>query len=277
MNKNLNSYQNNIYSQFGEDGIIQRIFETFPTTGEQWCVEFGAWDGIHLSNTHHLIKDKHWKGILIEGKKSRFKQLAKNFKNNSNVQLLNKFVSFEGENSLDKILHQTSIPKDFDLLSIDIDGNDYHVWDSLLDYRPKVVVIEFNPSIPSDIYFVQERKQSVNHGNSLLSMVTLAKSKGYELIATTKCNAFFVEQVYYPLFGIEDNSIKSMWKGFKVPRVFQLYDGTIVLSDEFKLFWSGTKVKKNKLQVLPKYLRFYDVNSSLRFKIRKFILKYFLK
>jgi hypothetical protein len=275
MNKNLNSYQNNIYSQFGEDGIIQRIFEILPTTGEQWCVEFGAWDGIHLSNTHHLIKDKHWKGILIEGKKSRFKQLAKNFKNNSNVQLLNKFVSFEGEHSLDKILHQTSIPKDFDLLSIDIDGNDYHVWDSLLDYRPKVVVIEFNPSIPSDIYFVQERKQSVNHGNSLLSMVTLAKSKGYELIATTKCNAFFVVEAYYPLFDIEDNSINSLWKGFKVPRVFQLYDGTIVLSDEFKLFWSGTKVKKNKLQVLPKYLRFYDVNSSLRFKIRKFILKYF--
>ena len=146
MNKNLNSYQNNIYSQFGEDGIIQRIFEILPTTCEQWCVEFGAWDGIHLSNTHHLIKNKHWKGILIEGKKSRFKQLAKNFKNNPNVQLLNKFVSFEGENSLDKILYKTSIPTDFDLLSIDIDGNDYWITQKVLEVcKPDIIVVELNP------------------------------------------------------------------------------------------------------------------------------------
>lgn len=69
MIKNLNSYQKNIYSQFGEDGIIQRIFEILPVTDEKWCVELGAWDGIYLSNTHHLIKNKQWNGVLIEGKK----------------------------------------------------------------------------------------------------------------------------------------------------------------------------------------------------------------
>ncbi len=274
MNKNLNSARQNIYSQFGEDGIINRIFEIIPTEKKSWCVEFGAWDGIHLSNTHNLIKHNGWNGILIEGKKSRFKKLIKNYLNNSNVILLNKYVSFEGENSLDTILNATEIPVDFDLLSIDVDGNDYHIWNSLSRYRPKVVIIEFNPTIPRDIHFVQARDQSVNHGNSILSIVTLAKSKGYEMIAATKCNAFFVEKAFYPLFDIENNDIDAMWKGFKVPRIFQLYDGTIVLSDEFKLAWSGNTVKKNKLQIIPAYLRFYDSKTTFRFKFRKLLLKY---
>lgn len=189
--------------------------------------------------------------------------------------MLNKFVSFEGENSLDNILNQTFIPNDFDLLSIDIDGNDYHIWDSLSNYRPTVVVIEFNPMIPSDIYFVQERNNSVNQGNSIRSIVTLANFKGYELIATTQCNVFFVKKEFYSLFDIQDNSIDRMWKGIKSPRIFQLYDGTILLSDEFVLQWSKINIKKNRLQVIPKFLRFYDITSSFRVKIRRYILKYF--
>jgi hypothetical protein len=191
--------------------------------------------------------------------------------------LLNTYVSFEGRNKLDDLLENTPIPKNFDLLSIDVDGNDYHIWNSLMNYRPKAVIIEFNPTIPSDICFIQERSQSVNHGNSLLAIVRLAKLKGYELIATTKCNAFFVEQGYYPLFGIADNTINALSKPFKTPRIFQLYDGTIVLSDEFNLVWSKKKVNKYKLQMIPRYLRFYDVNTTFRYKIRKFILNYFYR
>jgi hypothetical protein len=118
---------------------------------------------------------------------------------------------------------------DFDLLSIDIDGNDYHVWDTVKTYKPRLVIIEFNPTIPSDIEFVQEKNNSINHGNSLLSLVKLGKSKGYELIATTYCNGFFVEKEFFDLFKIEDNSIDSLWKNPEAPRIFQLYDGTLML------------------------------------------------
>src|SRR5579872_1690072 len=96
----------------------------------------------------------------------------------------------------------TPIPRDFDLLSIDIDGNDYHAWAAVKTYRPKAVVIEFNPTIPNEVDFVQEPVTHLNHGASLAALVRLAREKGYELVSTTLNNAFFVEQKYFSRFNI---------------------------------------------------------------------------
>jgi hypothetical protein len=255
MNFKLNNAKLNYFSQFGEDGIIERIFEILPVNENRWCVEFGAWDGIHLSNTHHLISQKNWQAVLIEGDKKRFKQLTKNYLNNTKTTLVNQFVSFQGKHTLDNILKETRIPVDFDLLSIDIDGNDYHIWESLIYYSPEVVIIEFNPTIPNDIEFIQERNLSIQHGSSLLSIIKLGKRKGYELIATTKCNAFFVKKTHYELFNIKNNSIECMWKEFKTTRIYQLYDGTLVADNEFILHWKNKKVSKFDIQVIPKYIK----------------------
>ena len=261
----------NVSSQFGEDGIIQRIFEILPKQEVYWCVEFGAWDGKFLSNTYELISSHGWSGVLIEGNKSKFPQLQKTYAGNNNVTLINKLVQFEGTDTLDNILAQTKIPADFDLLSIDIDGNDYHVWDSLQKYFPRIVIVEFNPSIPGDVEFVQQKKFSINHGNSLLSMIKLGKSKGYEIIATTACNAFFVKKEYFDLFEIADNSISEIWETEKeAPRVFQLYDGTLVLTEEFTMIWGKDKVDKYDLQKYPRFVRhFGDSTSGKGLKVLK--------
>jgi hypothetical protein len=211
MNKQMNrastwllEFKRNVHSQTGEDGIIQEILEVLPCNNN-WCVEFGAWDGLFLTNTRHLIESKGFSAVLIEADKKRFHELQRNYSQN-NVTTINRFVGFEEGDNLDQILSDTPIPYDFDILSIDIDGNDYHVWKCVSKYRPKVVVIEFNPTIPTHIRFVQPADPSINQGASLLSLVELGKEKGYELVSVLPFNAFFVREEYYSLFQLESNA-----------------------------------------------------------------------
>lgn len=216
----------NVYSQFGEDGVIEKIFEVVGATN-RWCVEFGAWDGVYLSNTCHLIRDLGWSGVLIEGSPSKFEELKANYEGNDRVHPILGIVGFErGKDSLDDHLATTPCPLDLDLVSIDIDGADYFVWQSLKRYRPRVVVIEFNPSIPNDVVFVQDKDMAIHQGASLAAMVELGKRKGYELVATTNGNGFFVEESLFPLFGIEDNSVDAMRENV-IGRIFHGYDGTV--------------------------------------------------
>jgi hypothetical protein len=254
----FSSLKKNVKSQYGEDGILEKIFEIIPTS-DKWCVEFGAWDGQFLSNTWNFINNFSWSAVLIECDKKRYQELFKYYKNNSKVFGINRFVNFDGPDNLDNILSETSVPLDFDLLSIDIDGNDYHIWASLQKYQPKVVIIEYNPTIPNDIRFVQERNFKVNQGVSLSALVELGKIKGYEFIACTTTNAIFVRDSFYPLFNITDNSINTL-KRYDPElecRLYQLYDGTIIYEGNSTHCWTGYKIRKNKLQVLPKLLRNY--------------------
>lgn len=254
--QDLISYKKNVFSQFGEDGVIDKVFRILKSDKEKWCVEFGAWDGISYSNTHSLIKNKGWNGVLIEVNKTRFNELLNTYLNSKKVVCLNKFVGFKGNNRLDKILANTKIPEEFDLLSIDIDGNDFYIWEGLKRYKPKVVLIEFNPTIPHDIEFVQSKDFGVFQGSSLLSLVKLAKSKRYELIATTDANAIFVRRKYYKLFKIKDNRPEVLHNNEKyLTKMFQLFDGTIVISGCQRLLWHGVNFAQDEMQVLPKVLR----------------------
>jgi len=268
-NKLLNQYKKNItsYSQFGEDGedgILQKIFEILGVK-KGWCVEFGALDGKHHSNTWYLLHNKEWSGVLIEADMMYFRKLEDVYREDKRVTCLNEFITFEGNSSLDAILSRTSLPRDYDLLSIDIDGNDYHIWDSSDTYIPKVIIIEFNPSIPNDIEFVQPKDMRVNQGSSLLSIVKLGKAKGYKLIATTGWNAFFVKQELYSRFGINDNSINTLHTNHQYEtRLFQLFDGTLVLDGCKKLLWHNREIDPEAIQVLPQSKRKYPARISDR-------------
>jgi hypothetical protein len=258
----LIKFRKNIYSQFGEDGILEQTFKKIK--GNKWCLEFGAWDGKHFSNTHNLIKNKGWKGVLIEPNSARFKDLCSTYQDNKKVTCLKRFVSFQGRDSLDNILKETKIPLELDLLSIDIDGNDYHVWKFLKKYSPRIVVIEFNPTIPHDVEFVQTKDFGVNQGTSLLYLMKLGKEKGYELIAATDTNAFFVRKIFYPFFNIKNNSPSVLHNNSKYEtKFFQLYDGTIVLKGCKKLLWHGVKIDNETIQVLPKFLRKFPGKSVI--------------
>ena len=246
----------NVHSQHGEDGIIEACLELLPDpTG--WCVEFGAWDGIYLSNTCNLIENRDYSAVLIEGGETKFEDLVSNFSQNDRVFPVCAFVGFEGERTLDRLLRPTPIPRDFDLLSIDIDGYDYHVWEAVEDYRPRLVIIEFNQTIPTEVEFINPRDESIRQGSSLLAMCRLGKVKGYELVATTESNAVFVDQLYFHLFGIEDNSPRALRPNeSKVTHIFLGYDGTVFSSGYRRLYWfHEMPFNEKRIQQLPKYFR----------------------
>jgi hypothetical protein len=92
----LNDFKYDVYSQNGEDGIIEEIINRLPNDKlDYWCVEFGAWDGVYLSNTCNLIRHSNYKAVLIEADKKRYTQLLGNFPSD-NVIKLNKWINFEG-------------------------------------------------------------------------------------------------------------------------------------------------------------------------------------
>lgn len=254
---NLLNYRNNVFSQCGEDGVLERIFEVLHVR-RGTCVEFGAWDGKHFSNTCNLIQNHGWSGVMIEGSPAKFRTLQENYRARPDVILMNRLVDFEGPNCLDELLQDTPLANDFDLLSIDIDGNDYHILDSLNRYRPKVIVTEFNPTIPSHVEFVQARDMSVNQGSSVLSFTKLAAQKGYELVCCTDWNAIFVDRPYFALFGISDNTPATLWQvKDHLTSLFILYDGTIKLAGNTSLLWHPGRIEEEKIQVLPQHARVF--------------------
>ena len=134
MNQNnpLSSFSENVYSQFGEDGIIREILKRLRTHVEldSWCVEFGAWDGVFSSNTCRLIREDGFSAVLIEGDKEKAGILETNFPQDE-VHKICRFIHFQGPDTLEATLSRTPIPDNFDFLSIDVDGVDYHIFESM--------------------------------------------------------------------------------------------------------------------------------------------------
>jgi hypothetical protein len=271
----LREFRANITSRQGEDGIIAEIFKRIGARNK-WCVEFGALNGKHDSNVWTLIANEEWSGVLIEADRTYYEKLVETYSGMSRAICLNLFISFEGENELDAVFARTPLPKDFDLLSIDIDGNDYHVWDSLAQYRPRVVAIEFNPTIPNDISFVQPRDMAVQQGSSLLALTQLAKRKGYELVEVTGANAFFVDSSAAPLLGLKNSSLEALHPETEYyTRIFQLYDGTLVLDGYKELMWHRRAIAEEDIQVLAPGARVYPAGISARSPVRN--VKYWVR
>jgi hypothetical protein len=254
-NRWLLDFAANVNSQNGEDGILAKVLEVIGVSNG-WCVEFGAWDGRHLSNTYSLISDRGFSAVVIEGSTRRFRDLVATFRDNSRVTTVNSYVGFTAADGLDSILARTSIPPDFDVLSVDIDGNDYHVWRAVTLYTPKVVLIEYNPTIPSAVEFVQPADMAINQGSSMLSLSLLAREKGYELVAATEHNCFFVKSQFFHLFGIDDNSVAAIRPDEAlVTYIFNGFDGTVFVRGYGRLAWHGIPYRESKVQQIPRVLR----------------------
>ncbi len=185
--EDLLTHRYNVFSQNGEDGIIKYIFEKIGS-GSSICCEFGAWDGIHLSNCRDLIL-QGWTAVLIEGDKNRYHRLTRTYADTPSVKPVHRFVD-TAQNRLDEILREVNIVS-LDLLSVDIDGLDYQIFESL-DIRPRVICIEVGGGHdPRSLAFVPISIAKNNVGQPLTLFEQLAKKKGYSLVCYTG-NAFFV-------------------------------------------------------------------------------------
>jgi len=250
----LLDFARNFHSQAGEDGVIERALDVLGDRNG-WCVEFGAWDGEHLSNTKRLIDERGFSAVLIEGDAARHRALVERTRSNPKVIALKRMVGFGPEDGLDSILRGTPIPKDFDFLSIDIDGNDYHAWSAVRQYEPKLVCIEFNPTIPNEVHFVQPADPAVAQGSSLRALTELAAEKGYELVAVTAHNAIFVRARDFARFGIDDNRPETLREDLsEVTQIFCGFDGTVMITGGGRLPWHNLRYRALVRQ-MPRFLR----------------------
>jgi hypothetical protein len=202
---NLNKFEWRFFSQNGEDGIIDAIFRIIGTTN-RFCVEFGVQNGREC-NTRFLIERRFWNYLLMDSASS----LPSNIRQ--------EFITAENVN---QVFQRHGVPKEFDLLSIDIDSNDYWVWKALTEFSPRVVVIEYNASIPA------EESRTIPYdpdavwdgttyfGASLLALKNLGEAKGYELITCDSrgVNAFFLRRDVLP----DDYRSKEIHEIYRPPR-----------------------------------------------------------
>lgn len=188
-------YAKSYYSQNGEEGILEFIFEKIGMTNKH-CVEFGAGDGVTISNTYYFHQKYGFIRTLIEGNKHTLSQ-----KRTSEL-FVESLVTSDNINTL--IEH---VPDTYDLLSIDIDGDDYWVWKNMKK-KARVVILEYHAGIPNDIpVAIIESKGEVNsqnfagpqgmtfngyYGANLKAFYRLAEELGYKFVTTISDNAIFV-------------------------------------------------------------------------------------
>jgi hypothetical protein len=209
----MKNFENKIYSQNGEDGIISYIFEKIGTTNKV-AVEIGVTDGgSGTQNNTRLLAENGWKTFWFDLKVPEYTPKNCTF---SNQKLTRDNVSEEFESA--------GVPTDFDLLSIDIDSNDYYLRSALSSYNPRVYIMEYNGYYNSQSKYIMPYdenyswKGKTNFGASLLSYKQQADQLGYDLIycESRGINAFFVrkdlnlfekksiEEIYVNLYKVKN-------------------------------------------------------------------------
>ncbi len=243
----LNDYAKSVTSQYGEDGMIHEIFRRLPgDDSARWCVEFGAWDGKHLSNSWSLWNQLGWHAVLIEGEKSRLDALARSTAEMPTVETILAYVANAGPNSLDSLLKSSEIPADFDVLSIDIDGDDYWIWEGLNEYSPKVVVIEYNESFPASLSFVQEPGDYC--GSSARAIYDLGLNKGYSLVALTRANLIFIRNDLVATTNLAARELDEVFDGSAVPVVYSDFAGKHHFTQVGPWGFTGVETKQGRLK-----------------------------
>ena len=182
----------NVYSQFGEDGLIAAVFDRIGTTNRH-CFEVGAYDGTACSNARALT-DQGWAACLIEKDDERYAKLEAMYADNGSVPTVHGCV-FPW--TIDDILDTAGCPVDMDLGVIDIDEQDFWVWAGMQRHIPRVMLVEFAaykprwqiPMIRSD-----EGEPDIRVQAGLGHILALGVAKGYVALAQTVCNVLFVRK-----------------------------------------------------------------------------------
>ena len=234
----INLHEKKIYSQNGEDGILEFIFSKIGITNK-FSVEFGVGNGFEC-NTVYLLEKKNWTGLMMDygaDQDIQWKGVMKKAWSNKNIGFsdnIKKYVRFSKKiikhrersihfkldikneritaGNIENLFKKYQVPENFDLLSIDIDYNDYWVWKAICDFHPRVLVIEFNSSIPPNEskvvpYDPNAMWDGTNYfGASLLALKNLSLEKNYTLLGCDNngINAFFCRSDLVKNFKIKD-------------------------------------------------------------------------
>jgi len=197
---NLSDYEFRITSQFGDDGIIQFLVSNLEIENKTF-VEFGV-ENYTESNTRFLLMKDNWTGLVIDGTDANIKYIKKDKYWRHDLRAVCAFITKDNINSL---IENSGISGEIGLLSVDIDGNDYWVWQSISVINPVIVVSEYNALFGKNPYSIPYeedfdfRKKHYSHlywGASLTALNYLAEKKGYSFVGCNQAgvNAYFVRK-----------------------------------------------------------------------------------
>jgi hypothetical protein len=207
-----------VHSQFEEDGILLYIFSIIGTTNKR-VIEICAGDGFECMATN-LIVNHGWYGLLFDGDEELVKRGTKFFADNPSTWLyppIYKQAWLTREN-IDQLIEENGFVGEIDLLSLDMDGNDYYIMEAIKVVKPRVIICETQNVIPSDLaltipYKSDFIKKEGSHPDfssvSLLAMKKLLNKKGYRLIGSHRLgfNAIFmlngIGTEYFPEVTVE--------------------------------------------------------------------------
>ncbi len=196
----LNSHEFNVFSQSGQDGIIDEILRRIGTTNKL-CVEFGVGAGGGFENNSTYLLAQGWKGCWIEADGVAVERIKQQMDFLISADRLKLLLSTVTVANIAGLFKQLEIPTEFDLLSIDIDSFEFWVWRALSSYRPRVIVVEYNSFLPASADWVLPyepdvvlKTGSIEFGASLKALARLGEEMGYRLVGCdlTGSDAFFV-------------------------------------------------------------------------------------
>ncbi|PKR47895.1 hypothetical protein [Thalassospira povalilytica] len=198
----LCEYEWKVFSQWGEDGIIQFLISEIEIEHHTF-IEFGV-EAFFESNCRYLLQGCDWQGFVIDGSQKNIARLRQSdLYWRHDLQSVAAFVDKDNINSL---LTGSGFDRDLGVLSIDLDGNDYHILEAINCFEPRIIICEFNPyfgreravSVPYDPKFYRTEKHYSNlyFGASLKAFIHLLEGRGYRLIGTGAMggNAYFVRK-----------------------------------------------------------------------------------
>lgn len=199
--ENLQEAEFTVFSQFGDDGIIQYLIANTEVTAASF-VEVGVED-YKESNTRFLLTNNNWKGLVIDSSTPAVKSIREDpIYWRHDLTAVAQFITAENINAT---LRENGWAGELGLLSIDIDGNDYWIWKELEVVKPDIVVVEYNSlfgktravTVPYDPEFRRTKAHHSNlyYGSSLKALDLLARDKGYGFVGSNSAgnNAYFVK------------------------------------------------------------------------------------
>ncbi|MFT4802912.1 MAG: hypothetical protein ACJA2S_001325 [Cyclobacteriaceae bacterium] len=213
--KSIHLAEFKVFSQWGDDGIIQYLIRKIPSIKRSF-IEFGV-ENYKEANTRFLLMNNNWRGLVMDGDVENINSIV-NDKIYWQHELMAKHAFVTAEN-VNKLISEENFKGEIGLLHIDIDGNDYWIWEALTVVHPQIVVMEYNSllgdersiSIPYSPNFVRGEAHYSNlyAGASISALHHLALKKGYFFIGCNSAgnNAYFISNKYKDVF--EEVSIKE--------------------------------------------------------------------
>jgi hypothetical protein len=259
--ENFSEVEFQVFSQWGDDGIIQYLINKVEIANKVF-IEFGV-ENYRESNTRFLLINNNWSGLVMDGLESNI-----NYIKNDPISWAHElhswpvFITRENINERIGQFLKLGYSRDIGLLSIDLDGNDYWIWQAIDVILPVIVIVEYNSlygddnayTVPYDADFFRLKDGNIilNYGASLVSLCDLAENKGYDFIGCNSAgnNAYFLRKdknLYFKKKSPKEGFVNSKFNEMKNK------DGSWIMGNDRLLQLKGRTIfntRTNSTQII---------------------------